>query len=105
MSRAETSPFTIAGRTVSSIGYLLGRPISSAATVRVTDRTNKSHEKINSKMSDQHYDIVGDIHGHAGALRRLLKKLGYDDDTGVFRHAKSKMIFVGDFIDRGPEQR
>jgi hypothetical protein len=29
-------------------------------------------------MSEQHYDIIGDVHGHADALRRLLLKLGYD---------------------------
>jgi len=56
-------------------------------------------------MPEQGYDIVGDIHGHADALRRLLDKLGYAAIDGVFRHPERKMIFVGDFIDRGPEQR
>lgn len=51
------------------------------------------------------YDIVGDIHGHADPLRRLLDKLGYRKIGGVFRHPDRTMIFVGDFIDRGPEQR
>jgi Calcineurin-like phosphoesterase len=48
---------------------------------------------------------VGDIHGHADPLRRLLHKLDYGEVEGVFRHPDRKMIFVGDFIDRGPEQR
>ena len=56
-------------------------------------------------MSDQGYDIVGDIHGHADALRRLLTKLGYSELGGAFRHPLRKAIFVGDFVDRGPEQR
>jgi hypothetical protein len=61
-------------------------------------------------MSDQGYDIkgydiIGDIHGHADALRRLLTKLGYSDAKGVFRRPGRKVIFVGDFVDRGPEQR
>jgi hypothetical protein len=51
------------------------------------------------------YDIVGDIHGHADPLRRLLDKLDYAETEGVFRHPERQMIFVGDFIDRGPEQR
>ncbi len=51
------------------------------------------------------YDIVGDIHGHADPLCRLLDKLGYRKMDGVFRHPDRTMIFVGDFIDRGPEQR
>jgi hypothetical protein len=51
------------------------------------------------------YDIVGDIHGHADPLYRLLDILGYVESEGVFQHPTRKMIFVGDFIDRGPEQR
>ena len=39
------------------------------------------------------HDIIGDIHGHADALQRLLKTLGYSD---------RQAIFLGDFIDRGP---
>src|SRR5664279_3437319 len=49
--------------------------------------------------------IVGDIHGHANPLHRLMSKLGYVEFEGVFRHPERKMIFVGDFIDRGPQQR
>ena len=54
---------------------------------------------------NQGYDLVGDIHGHAEALHRLLHKLDYTEVDGVFRHPQRKMIFVGDFIDRGPQQR
>ncbi len=28
-------------------------------------------------MTDAKYDLIGDIHGHADALIRLLEKLGY----------------------------
>ena len=55
-------------------------------------------------MTIQGYDLVGDIHGHADPLHRLLEKLDYAEE-GVFRHAERKVIFVGDFIDRGPQQR
>jgi len=55
-------------------------------------------------MSKQGYDIIGDIHGHADALRRLLTKLGYLELQGIFRHETRQVIFVGDFVDRGPEQ-
>jgi Calcineurin-like phosphoesterase len=51
------------------------------------------------------YDVIGDIHGHANALRRLLVKLGYEELRGAFRHKSRKAIFVGDFVDRGPDQR
>ncbi len=56
-------------------------------------------------MNEPGYDIVGDIHSHAGPLHRLLDKLGYVEADGIFRHPARMMIFVGDFVDRGPEQR
>jgi len=51
------------------------------------------------------YDLIGDIHGHSGPLRQLLAKLGYEIDAGVYRHPERQAIFLGDFIDRGPDQR
>lgn len=48
------------------------------------------------------YDIIGDIHGHAYALVALLNKLGYRQEKGAYRHPERKVIFVGDYIDRGP---
>lgn len=51
------------------------------------------------------YDIIGDIHGHARTLEALLRKLGYSPDAGCWRHPERKVIFLGDFIDRGPHQR
>lgn len=50
------------------------------------------------------YDIIGDIHGHAGQLEKLLNQLGYQHNYGTYRHPERTAIFVGDFIDRGPEQ-
>lgn len=51
------------------------------------------------------YDIIGDIHGYAEPLERLLTRLGYGEQAGVWRHPKRQVIFLGDFIDRGPDQR
>jgi hypothetical protein len=50
------------------------------------------------------YDLVGDIHGHASELKALLHKLGYEERGGAYRHPTRTAVFVGDFIDRGPEQ-
>lgn len=48
-----------------------------------------------------HYDIIGDIHGHARELRQLLEKLGYKRDKGAYKPPTGhKAIFVGDYIDR-----
>ena len=45
------------------------------------------------------YDIIGDIHGHAGALTALLRDLGYRHRGGAWRHPDRRAIFVVDFID------
>jgi hypothetical protein len=51
------------------------------------------------------YDIIGDVHGHASMLKKLLLKMGYVKANGSFSHPSRKAIFVGDFINRGPEIR
>lgn len=50
-------------------------------------------------------DLIGDIHGHADELRQLLAKLGYSEKGGVYSHPDRKVLFVGDYIDRGPKIR
>lgn len=50
------------------------------------------------------YDIIGDIHGHAEALKALLASMGYREQGGAWRHPQRQAVFVGDFIDRGPKQ-
>lgn len=48
-------------------------------------------------MSDNKYLAIGDIHGCARSLEALLDKLaGYNN---------RQFIFVGDYIDRGPDSR
>ena len=51
------------------------------------------------------YDIIGDIHGHANELNELLDLLGYQCQNGLRRHPTRTAVFVGDFIDRGPQIR
>ena len=50
------------------------------------------------------YDIIGDIHGQADKLDALLTRLGYNRSGGAWRHSERRVIFVGDFVDRGPDQ-
>ena len=57
-------------------------------------------------MEGAGYDVVGDLHGHAGQLHRLLAKLGYLKDSSgeSYLHPDGRqVIFLGDFINRGPE--
>lgn len=51
------------------------------------------------------YDIIGDIHGCCSKLEKLLSKLEYNKVKGVWKHPERKVIFVGDYIDRGPQIR
>jgi len=51
------------------------------------------------------YDLIGDIHGYATELKALLTKMDYQEIDGVWQHPDERqVIFLGDFVDRGPEQ-
>jgi len=52
----------------------------------------------------QKYNIIGDIHGHALELKKLLKSLGYLENENGFHHPMNhQTLFVGDLINRGPD--
>lgn len=54
------------------------------------------------KKSNQYWDLIGDIHGRYHSLISLLETLGYEDTDGGYVHPEGrKVIFLGDFIDRG----
>lgn len=50
------------------------------------------------------YDIIGDVHGQCDKLEALLRKMGYAESAGAWRHPAARAVFVGDFVDRGPRQ-
>lgn len=45
---------------------------------------------------------IGDVHGHAGLLERLLE---FVDGHAARQGQQPKVIFLGDIVDRGPENR
>lgn len=49
------------------------------------------------------YDIIGDVHGEAVLLKKLLKELGYTKHSSGYSHPQRQAVFVGDFLNRGPE--
>ena len=52
------------------------------------------------------FDIVGDVHGCVGELRKLLGQIGYvasADDPLPAHPEGRRLIFVGDLVDRGPD--
>lgn len=50
-------------------------------------------------------DLIGDVHGHASALKALLGQLGYRQINGQWQHPSARLLFLGDLVDRGPAQR
>ena len=51
------------------------------------------------------YDVIGDVHGHFDKLAALFSKMGYASKGNSFVPPQGRQaIFVGDLIDRGPEQ-
>lgn len=51
------------------------------------------------------FDIIGDVHGCAETLEKLLLRLGYELVNGVYRHPNRVAVFLGDIVDRGPHIR
>jgi hypothetical protein len=51
------------------------------------------------------WDIIGDIHGQLAKLEELLARLGYAKSAGAYRHPERRVLFLGDYIDRGPDIR
>lgn len=51
------------------------------------------------------YDIIGDVHGCFDELVELLELLGYRKQSGSYRHATRRAVFLGDLVDRGPKIR
>jgi hypothetical protein len=66
-----------------------------------------------SRMKTQSYDLIGDIHGRHDKLLALLHALGYSprgdpsrgESAGWTHPAGRKLVFLGDYIDRGPNVR
>lgn len=51
------------------------------------------------------YDVIGDIHGHYDKFEQLMQLMGYQArGLGFVPPQGRKAVFVGDLIDRGPEQ-
>ena len=56
------------------------------------------------KRKKQGLDIIGDVHGHAAKLEDRLTGLGYQPEGAGYRHPQRMAVFVGDLVDRGPQQ-
>jgi serine/threonine protein phosphatase 1 len=48
--------------------------------------------------------VIGDIHGRADLLHSLLRKIAFDAARHE-EHATRELVFLGDYVDRGPDSR
>lgn len=58
-----------------------------------------------SRFKNSGIDLIGDLHGHVRTLERLLQRLGYKPVDGVWMQEGRRVLFLGDYIDRGPHPR
>lgn len=84
-----------AGRALTS----KGRGLSGAASI-IADMVTVEPDDSDAAG----YDIIGDIHGCAAELESLLAAMDYLPTSDGYRHRSRRAIFVGDLIDRGPDQ-
>ncbi len=103
----------MAGRLM--IGRLIGRPaawtrwrIESSSDIVITvlsrlfRRTTESSPTHRVPASTRVY-AVGDIHGQLDLLRRIRDLIS--DDATAARRERNVVVYVGDYIDRGPNSR
>ncbi len=66
--------------------------------------THSRSHSVDRREDSGPFDIIGDVHGCADELERLLERLGYAPDAGgVWRSPAGRTaVFVGDLVDRGP---
>lgn len=67
-------------------------------------KPKRSDEARTAHISRPVY-AIGDIHGRADLLEILLKKIQADMAASEFESARPAIIFLGDYIDRGPSSR
>ncbi len=61
-------------------------------------------DPLGDQTSTAGYDVIGDIHGYGGHLEGLLLKMGYRENGAGLSHPNRQAVFVGDLVDRGPNQ-
>jgi protein phosphatase len=66
---------------------------------------NHSHTSVDQRFRTGSFDIIGDVHACLDELNDLFTALGYrESDASGWRSPDRRLpVFVGDFVDRGPD--
>jgi len=92
-------------RSLSSLKREGFRFVYIIGSVEQLENTEIVRTRMWNNRKDDHgpFDIIGDIHGCCDELEELLAKLGYVRGENGYAHPEGrKVIFLGDFCDRGP---
>lgn len=82
-------------------------PADKCGVSAVVPATSKRENRGASSSPTSVIIVLGDIHGHAVLLDRFLdgaQRQGWIDGAGLLA-ADTRMVFMGDFIDRGTQSR
>ena len=70
---------------------------TSLETIKQVNKYHKNKGKLVFLPQNTNVIIIGDLHGDQSTLKRILKQSKWKQDNSV-------LIFLGDYIDRGPKQ-
>lgn len=107
LSIREEAPRSCRKAVFERFGFAEGHSDSeNEAGLSIMQEHHPTSETCTSAIQERRgVDFIGDIHGHASQLRTLLGRLGYRTKDGVFTHPERRVVFLGDYVDRGPEIR
>jgi hypothetical protein len=75
------------------------KPIEGENTMTKTTKTTKKR----SKSTTPRTVVLGDLHGDSAALAGILFEAGLTDASGHWAGGESRLVQLGDCIDRGPD--
>lgn len=86
-------------------GFRIIHRLESEEEVNAITSIERQRLWNNRKDETGPFDIIGDVHGCHDEMIELIETLGYQiDENGIATHPEGRRLgFVGDFVDRGPE--
>jgi serine/threonine protein phosphatase 1 len=84
-----------------SVRSLLGRKDQSKAQSKASSDTSDTRDDLDCPKPEHTTYVVGDIHGRADLLELLLGLI--DAHIGGTGTTRPQLVFVGDYVDHGPE--